>query len=188
MRGSFFDEEGTVHTWGLPGTLLVSMEFDDREEQITGDDGASMETVVAHFNKRERFHNVFCGFTIWDMVLNFGYNRRSDGTCEVYHTGESFSGPFPVRFLFWLHGKYVIWATQKFIDGNLFLDENRLDEKEAQRRNIPMHVFNGFLEQLARDVERELALQKAKSLPTARHEATLDSLRKHQSELGMGLR
>ena len=36
MRGSFFDDEGTVHTWGLPGTLLVSMEFDDREEEIVG--------------------------------------------------------------------------------------------------------------------------------------------------------
>ena len=108
MRGSFFDDEGTVHTWGLPGTLLVSMEFDDREEEITGADG-NTETVVAHFNKRERFRNVLFGYTLWDMVLNFGYDRRADGTCEVYHNGETFSGPFPIRLLFWLHGKYVIW-------------------------------------------------------------------------------
>ena len=60
MRGSFFDDEGTVHTWGLPGTLLVSMEFDDREEEIAGADGET-ETVVAHFNKRERFQNVLFG-------------------------------------------------------------------------------------------------------------------------------
>ena len=60
MRGSFFDDEGTVHTWGLPGTLLVSMEFDDREEEIAGADGET-ETVVAHFNKRERFLNVLFG-------------------------------------------------------------------------------------------------------------------------------
>ena len=73
-------------------------------------------------------------------------------------------------------------ATKKFIDGHLFLDEDRLDEKEAQRRNIPMHVFNGFLEQLARDVE-QLALLKAQKLPTAQHEATLDNLRRHQSVL-----
>ena len=46
-----------------------------------------------------------------------------------------------------------------------------------------MHVFNGFLEQLARDVEQELARQKAQKLPTAQHEATLDSLRGHQSVL-----
>jgi hypothetical protein len=32
------------------------------------------------------------GYTIWDVVLNFGYNRKADGTCEVYHNGESFSG------------------------------------------------------------------------------------------------
>jgi hypothetical protein len=108
MRGSFFDDEGTVHTWGLPGTLLVSMEFDDREEEILGPDGETQK-VVAHFNKRERFHNILFGYTLWDMVLNFGYNRRENGTCEVYHNGESFSGPFPIRLLFWLHGKYVIW-------------------------------------------------------------------------------
>jgi len=74
-------------------------------------------------------------------------------------------------------------ATKKFIDGHLFLDEDRLEEKEAQRRNIPMHVFCGFLEKLARDVEQELARQKALQLPTAQFEATLDSLRRHQSVL-----
>jgi hypothetical protein len=74
-------------------------------------------------------------------------------------------------------------ATKKFIDGHLFLDEDRLEEKEAQRRNIPMHVFCGFLEKLARDVEQELARQKALKLPTAQFEATLDSLRRHQSVL-----
>lgn len=117
MRGSYFDDEGTVHTWGFPcGTMLVSMEFDDREEEIIGADGqvqpsftdhsrilaelntvycphrdldartviwmqffkASFlkqpETVVAHFNKRERFQNVmynpFTGreTTLWNMV------------------------------------------------------------------------------------------------------------------------
>ena len=182
MRGSFFDDEGTVHTWGLPGTLLVSMEFDDREEEIAGADGET-ETVVAHFNKRERFQNVLFGHTLWDMVLNFGYNRRADGTCEVYHNGESFRGPFPIRLLFWLHGKYVIWATKKFINGNLFESEDLLDEKEAQRRNIPLHVFHGFLDQLAHDVEQELSRLQAKSMPTAEHQATLDSLRRHQSAL-----
>jgi len=31
--------------------------------------------------------------------------------------------PFPVRLIWWLHGKYVIWATEKFVNGNLFLDQ-----------------------------------------------------------------
>ena len=57
------------------------------------------------------------------------------------------------------------------------------DEKEAQRRNIPLHVFHGFLDQLAHDVEQELSRLKAKSMPTAEHQATLDSLRRHQSAL-----
>jgi hypothetical protein len=50
MRTSFFDDEGTVHAHGFPGTMLVSMEFDDREEEVTNDNGET-ETVVAHFNK-----------------------------------------------------------------------------------------------------------------------------------------
>ena len=156
MRGSFFDDEGTVHTWGLPGTLLVSMEFDDREEEIAGADGET-ETVVAHFNKRERFQNVLFGHTLWDMVLNFGYNRRADGTCEVYHNGESFRGPFPIRLLFWLHGKYVIWATKKFINGNLFESEDLLDEKEAEREAKRKRV-EAQAQQDAADVEEEPAL------------------------------
>ena len=47
------------------------------------------------------------------------------------------------------------------------------------------HVFNGFLDQLARDVETQLTRRKAQSLPTSNYEATLDNLRKHRSELGL---
>lgn len=48
-----------------------------------------------------------------------------------------------------------------------------------------MHVFSGFLDQLTRDVEQQLTRRKAQSLPTAKHEATLDNLRRHRSELGL---
>ena len=33
------------------------------------------------------------GYTLWEMVQNFGYCQREDGTCEVYHYGQKWSGP-----------------------------------------------------------------------------------------------
>ena len=52
MRGSYFDDEGTVHTQGLPfGEMLVSMVFSDSEEDGDGTEAGQW------FNKRERFKN-----------------------------------------------------------------------------------------------------------------------------------
>lgn len=41
------------------------------------------------FNKRERFRNIFMGWTCWDMVINFGFRTRDDKSLEVYHDGET---------------------------------------------------------------------------------------------------
>jgi len=187
MRGSYFDDEGVVHTWGFPiGSMLVSMEFDDREEEVTGPDGQP-ETVVAHFNKMEKFENVVYNplsgqqITLWHMVTHFGYNRLEDGTCEVYHKGQEFYGPFPIRWIFWAHAKYVAWATEQHINSMAFLDSDKIEEQEAQRRNIPMHVFNGFLDQLASDVEGRIVTMKALGQRTTEAEKTLAKLRTHQS-------
>ena len=43
MRGGTFDDEGTVHTQGMPGTLLVSMVFSDEEDE---DDEPAIEDVT----------------------------------------------------------------------------------------------------------------------------------------------
>ena len=97
MRGSYFDDDGVVHTYGISGDMLVAMEFSDRE----ANDG-----TTAHFNKRERFTDKApWGVGLWwDMVQNFGFTQRKDGKCEVYHHGEYFYGPWPVRVVFYLHG------------------------------------------------------------------------------------
>merc|ERR1740130_1325455 len=109
MRGSYFDDEGTVHSQGLPfGELLVSMVFSD-----SSDDGE--EGDAQWFNKRERFKNECFGgnFTMWDMITNFGFESLPDGRCMVYHHGEYFHGNLPplsliMSLVFRFHSKIVI--------------------------------------------------------------------------------
>lgn len=157
MRGAEFDDDGTIHAWGLlgPGELEVSIDFDEKEIDTNGD---GEPDTLAWFNKREHFHDVapsfLGGFTLWEMTQNFGYNRYEDGTCVVYHQGENFKGFFPIRLLFQLHAKYVIWATEKYINSDAFGTEDRETDLEERRHNIPFHVFKEFLSGLTEDVER----------------------------------
>jgi len=167
MRGASFDDNGTIHAWGLlgPGELEVSIEFDEKSIDTSGD---GEPDTLAWFNKREQFHDVapkfLGGSTLWQMTQNFGYHLLDDGTCEIYHQGEQFSGLFPIRFLFQLHAKYVIWATEKYINSQDFGSEDRETELEETRQNIPLHVFREFLDGLKMDVERvkETTLEKEK--------------------------
>lgn len=57
MRSGSFDEKGNVLTQGLPGTLKVSMVFSEDKDEETGE--------IEWFNKRERFRNIFMGWTCW---------------------------------------------------------------------------------------------------------------------------
>merc|ERR1712241_378885 len=64
MRGGYFDDDGVVHTMGVPGELLVSMAFTDE----MNDEGRT-----SWFNKRERFKDVFwvlrCGIEHQTLVF-----------------------------------------------------------------------------------------------------------------------
>lgn len=157
MRGAQFDDEGNIHAWGLlgPGELEITINFDEKEVDTNGD--GEPDTLV-WFNKKEHFHDrapdFLGGFTLWEMTQNFGYHRKDDGTSVVYHHGDKFQGFFPVRFIFQLHAKYVIWATQKYINSDDFGTEDHEDQLEEQRQNIPLHVFKSFLVGLTRDAER----------------------------------
>merc|ERR1719247_2243286 len=97
-------------------SMEISFEITEREEEVDG------QTVVAFFQKRERFKNYlpFTSFLMWDQTQCYGYNRLADGTCEVFHRGENFYGPLPVRLLVQLHAMYVIWATEKHINSRAF--------------------------------------------------------------------
>lgn len=157
MRGAEFDDEGNIHAFGLSGRggLHISVDFDEKEVDTTGD---GEPDTLAWFNKREHFYEAapsfLGGFTIWDLTQNFGYHRLDDGTCEVYHHGEKFQGFFPIRLIFQLHARYVIWATEKYVNSTNFGAADRENELEEQRHNIPHHVFMEFIESLTASLEQ----------------------------------
>mmetsp|Transcript_44766 Transcript_44766/g.108144 ORF Transcript_44766/g.108144 Transcript_44766/m.108144 type:complete len:385 (-) Transcript_44766:3296-4450(-) len=162
MRNAEFDDDGTIHAFGLmgPGELEISIDFDETEIDTNGD---GEPDTLSWFNKKESFQDFapsfLGGFKLWEMTQNFGYHWRADGTCEVYHQGEHFKGFFPVRLLFAIHSRYVIWATEKYINSDAFGAEDREDDLEVQRQNIPLHVFKQFVEGLT------VELEKAKDAP-----------------------
>merc|ERR1719310_2613373 len=170
MRSGYFDDNGHVHTFGLPpiiSNMVVSMQFDEREQE---DDSGEANTVC--FNKKERFKctDAVFGNTLWEMVQNFGYATREDGKIEVYHYGQKWQGPFFIRLIFQMHARYVIWATEQHINSPRFLaqDEDEEDDLVAQRHNIPKHLLGQFLDGLDVDVQAKLnttlaALQQARS-------------------------
>ena len=127
MRGGEFDDEGTVHTTGFPGEMLVSMVFSDDEN----DNGQT-----EWFNKRERFKDVFMGFKAWDMVSNFGFRTLPSGKLEVYHTGEYFESNIPifggiVFYVFKAHSVWLAWATAYHLKYHAFRSDT--DEEEEVR-------------------------------------------------------
>ncbi|GKZ00725.1 hypothetical protein MPSEU_001024400 [Mayamaea pseudoterrestris] len=179
MRGSTFDDDGVIHAWGLtgPGHLEVSIEFQEREEDTDGD---GEPDTIAWFNKREQFKEVspFGNLLLWQMTQNFGYNRKTDGTCEVYHHGEHFEGLFPIRFLFQLHAKYVAWATKRYIESKEFGGFEREEEAEVLRQNIPLFAFKELIASLTVQVEKAREENKDNAAMTAEHDKTLAALRR----------
>jgi hypothetical protein len=189
MRGAEFGDDGTIHAWGLlgPGELEVSIDFEEKEIDTNGD---GEPDTLAWFNKKEHFLDVapsfLGGITLWEMTQNFGYHRYDDGTCVVYHHGENFKGFFPIRLLFQLHAKYVIWAAEKYINSDAFGSEDRETEMEEQRHNIPLHVFTSFLTGLTEDVERAKRDVKPDSVEDKELDATIRRLNTLSSKMEQG--
>lgn len=152
MRGGTFDDEGTVHTTGLPGEMQVSMVFSDSEEMDEDDEHSTLpvpvhgEVAGRWFNKRERFKDVWLGRTQWDMVTNFGFETLPDGRTMVYHHGEYFKGHCPpvslfVRLVFTVHARWVAWATEHHINHYAFKNETEFDEKLEHDSRVDMPLF-----------------------------------------------
>jgi len=145
MRMGYFDDEGTVHTQGLPfGELLVSMVFSDSDDnEIEGD-----TSIGKWFNKRERFKNECFGgnYLMWDMMSNFGFETLPDGRCMVYHHGEYFNGNLPplsliMRFVFTLHSWIVIRTTKHHLTHYAFKNDTPIDEKMEHDSRDCMLLF-----------------------------------------------
>jgi len=143
MRGGHFDDEGTVHSTGLPGELQVSMVFSDGENEDTGQ--------TEWFNKRERFKDVFMGYTCWDMVCNFGFKTLPDGRLMVYHHGEYFKSRFPpisliMYIVFRIHARWVAWATEHHINHYAFQSRSEAEEEweEESRADMPLFLLKNY--------------------------------------------
>merc|ERR1719502_1577871 len=150
-------------------TMQISFDITE-EEEIDG------KTYTTYFNKRERFvqYIPYMPVLLWDQVQNYGFKRQPDGTLKGIHQGEYFKGPWFVRYLVQLHAYYVLWATEKHINSQLFGTED-LEAQEEQRGNIPLHVFNEWLvEQQA----QKNAADKAAGLDTTAGEANVKALKK----------
>ena len=142
-----------------PGSLEVSIDFDEVEEDTSGD--GELDTIP-WFNKRETFEDkspLLGGATLWRMTQNSGYHRLHNGDVEVYHNGEHFKGLFPIRLLFQAHAAYTFWATQRFITSEEFGSEELEDEAEEIRQNVPASVLKEFIHSLVSDLE---ALKKTR--------------------------
>merc|ERR1712194_286845 len=143
MRGSYFDDEGTVHSQGLPfGELLVSMVFSDSSDDEDGNENGQW------FNKRERFKNECFGgrFTMWDMITNFGFETLPDGRVMVYHHGEYFYGNLPplsliMSLVFRMHAKFVIKTTEYHLRYYAFKNDTEIDEKMEHESRDAMPIF-----------------------------------------------
>lgn len=115
---------------------------------------------------------------MWDQIQCYGYNRRDDGKVEVFHRGESFHGPLPVRLLVQLHARYVIWATSKHINSPAF-GSGDLEVQEHQRANVPLHVLGEFVNRLI--VAQRVAIESgrlAAGADTDKAEETLRALKR----------
>jgi len=143
MRGSYFDDEGTVHSQGLPfGELLVSMVFSDSDEDGDGTEPGKW------FNKRERFKNECFGgkFTMWDMITNFGFETLADGRVMVYHHGEYFYGNLPplsliMSAVFRFHSHIVIKTTEHHLRYYAFRNDTEFDEHCEHESRDAMPIF-----------------------------------------------
>jgi len=168
------NEENTNTVWN---TMRISFDITEKEEEIDGAD------VVTFFNKRERFIQwiPYTKFLLWDQVQNYGYKRQPDGTILVSHQGESFYGPWPVRLLVGLHARYVIWATEKHINSELFGTED-LEEIEHQRANIPAYVVKEWMASLTQKQEAAIEKSRLSGKSSENAEETLRALKKLQRQ------
>jgi len=103
---------------------------------------------------------------LWDQTWTFGFNRLEDGTVEVYHHGEKFQGPWPVRLIVFFHQYYVLWACEKYINGKAFGSED-IDLQMEELACLPLHVFKKFVKRLRTEKEQNLQNLQNEPLPNA---------------------
>jgi hypothetical protein len=135
--------EAEVHLNVKTLGMEVSFEIIKVEDEIDG------EEVLTHFCRHERFidwvpllNEWGTKLMLWDQTWKFEFDRLESGEYKVTHKCTKFAGPFPVRFIVWLHQKYVIWACEKYINKTDFGNEDAdMDDQQRIIANIPVHII-----------------------------------------------
>eukprot|EP00933_Yihiella_yeosuensis_P034551 TRINITY_DN28021_c0_g1_i1.p1 TRINITY_DN28021_c0_g1~~TRINITY_DN28021_c0_g1_i1.p1 ORF type:complete len:396 (-),score=94.91 TRINITY_DN28021_c0_g1_i1:174-1361(-) len=158
-------DETHFHVRGLG--MEVSFEIIQTDEMING------EEKPTSFMRHERFVdwvpllNDF-GYKqlLWDQTWVYGFKRLENGTVEVYHHGQKFKGPWPIRLIVFFHQYYVLWGCEKYINGTAFGTED-IDAQQEQLACIPVHVLKKFLNDLHAKKQKSLAELKDDPNPDA---------------------
>jgi len=100
--------------------MEVAFEITDQEEDFEG-------KTIRTFTRHERFLDYIpvlndWGFKVllWDQTWTYGFRCHEGGLVEVYHHGNDFYGPWPVRLIVQLHQRYVLWACNRLINSEAF--------------------------------------------------------------------
>ena len=153
MRSGYWDDDGVYHTYGLPfGRMTAAIEFSEKEQDTRGD---GKNDAVLGYNKRERFHDTIFGYTLWDQVTDFGFERLPDGKYKCYQRGQYYTGIWPMRVVFQLHSIVVNWIADRHINGRHFAtnESEGSDAVVVKELSVTPEVFDAFLEGLSRDLE-----------------------------------
>jgi len=136
--------EAEVHLNVKQLGMEVSFEIIKVEDEVDG------EEVMTHFCRHERFidwvpflNEMEClgkpKIMLWDQTWKFEFDRLENGDYKVKHICTKFAGPFPVRFIVWLHQKYVIWACEQYVNKTDFGNEEAdMDAQQDIIKNIPL--------------------------------------------------
>jgi hypothetical protein len=141
--------------------MEVSFEITEHEEEK--DDG---EAKLFSFLRHERFidwvpfvNDYGVKLLMWDQTWKYGFNTLEDGKVEVYHQGERFLGPWPVRIIVMIHQRYVLWACEKYINGDAFGTDD-IDKQLEQMANVPLWRYRQFMATLRAEKEKALEAKK----------------------------
>lgn len=107
----------------------------EEDEEVDG------ENKRKSFKRHERFLDYVpiladfgVKFLLWDQTWTYGFRRLDSGKFEVYHKGEYFYGPWPIRIIVFFHQRYVLWACNKFINNEAFAnDEEGADDRREKQ-------------------------------------------------------
>lgn len=92
------------------------------------------------------------GYTLWDMVINFGFQTKEDGTRECYHAGEYFHGNVPILsqlmlLIFKVHARWVVWSTEHHVNHYAFsagTTDKEEEMEEESRANMPLFLLKNY--------------------------------------------